>query len=407
MKTRISLLPAIAAIIVVCGLTAVCFTQTISDNTDNPNIVFLKTINIKGEALNAKIDEVTDALKYVIFEDKVIFFDKYGKEKILKQGIVKATKNGKYIGVMDGVATGEYSTDIYFAVYDENGNEIVSRRKWLTSDMESEYRFDISDNGKFVFYDTYYGLLYFQQANNILKKVDLFPEGTKNIWTDISSDGKYFAVNAAPGDNSNSAKVDSNARVMLYDINGRKLWTKMLGNITSCEVVFAINNSYLVAIDKIAGIKKTCYVLQVKSSNIIEINDIHRIGNYLAIGSTETKDIILLSNIGRIYYYDIMANRLKWAYEDPDTNIGYTSGDISEDGKYVLVGATTRSYQNPKLPRYVYLFSNDGELIWRKKIRGDDYKNHLAGPNVNILGSSSKIQITTPREILIYKYMLK
>jgi hypothetical protein len=124
---------------------------------------------------------------------------------------------------------------------------------------------------------------------------------------------------------------------------------------------------------------------------------------YYAFGSKEQHAVIATSK-GELCLFDLKSSKLLWKYFTGDKNVGFLDVDYSSG--YIAASVTTR---NPKdisdgsLPRYLYVFNIDGDLLLKKKIIDHGFKRRLAEIQVRIKNSGRKILINLPDKLLEYE----
>uniref|UniRef100_A0A7C4UHJ7 WD40 repeat domain-containing protein n=1 Tax=candidate division WOR-3 bacterium TaxID=2052148 RepID=A0A7C4UHJ7_UNCW3 len=378
--------------------------------TQNDLLTFLKSVKLEDNIIWAKYDNLnSDNLNYLICKDKrsgyhkVIFFNEGVKTFETNIGRVKTSDNGHYIGILEMNWKDENKYDIYFSVYDEKRNLIVSRKKWFTfSDPDIEMIFDISNNGNFIFFDETYGEVYLPEGYNKYKKITFFPQSPSLFSCKITPNGKFFAISISSPLNTMNDKIIS--KIIIYNVNGDKIWEKEMPISTR---ICGANDDYIYLIDNpLITLEKgiNFYVLGIKDGSVIFSKEIENLGSYQIV-LLKNNDFILFSNKKKIYYYSYTKNCFEWHYKDTtDTTIEFSSCIYSENKKMILFGAQNCSLKIDTLSRYIYFFNNKGKFLKRIELSGKDYNSFIEGPKFILGEEEKKLYILTPKEIKSYKF---
>jgi hypothetical protein len=170
-------------------------------------------------------------------------------------------------------------------------------------------------------------------------------------WVRFSPDGRYL-IAGPTGDSDLALFEAANGRVVWGDSSTREWLRNAAFSPDGSMVVVGMSDGHLMAFD-LQGNK----LWHRGIGEFPMFLGVSRDGNVFAAGKSRT-----------LFAFDREGN-LKWRYRIPDHVV--TAGDISEDGKIALgtVGG------------WIYLFSEDGQLLWRRHPGGPGFSPRTIGHN--------------------------
>jgi WD40 repeat protein len=182
--------------------------------------------------------------------------------------------------------------------------------------------------------------------------------------------------------------------LVLFDVIAKKpLWVKRFEEETIYDIAVSIqgNFSLIMACNE----KKECFMYVFdRQGNRVLTQQSERIGNFVFDFSSDEKYMAAASSKGEIYLFDIDSRKLLWKYSASDENLGFLDADISTG--FVATSVTTKNPKNRNdgsLPRYLYVFDYQGNLILSKKFTGHGLNRWGEGLKVNLDNSGKKVRV--------------
>ena len=333
----------------------------------------------------------------VVTEDEIIFLDQAGnekkKKKLPKFSSVRLSKKGKLIGQQrytDVTEKGWGGSE--FILMDEDGNEIFKTNK-----VGDNFYLSPVNDGTVVQPICHEGgctnsILFISKNNKEGRIVKLQVREPAQLKTeDISADGNYYiSVYYKRSEKGN----DYSSYLIFLDIEGNILWQKFFEEERIGRSRISSNGSF-VAVDVRSALKKERYIhIYDTKGTLLFKKQVEYPGSYRFAVDNDERYIVAGSTGGAMYLFDTSTLSLLWQYSTGDKNVGFLDVDI--DSAIVAAIVTTKNPKNRSdgsLPRYLYLFDIEGNIMEKKKFEGHGFGRWLKGPKVKITESGRKILI--------------
>jgi WD40 repeat protein len=338
----------------------------------------------------------------VVTEDSIVFLDKDGNVKKTKKVKspeqkdvhveVRLSKKGTRIGQQTFFdITEKGSSKVKYELMDEEGNVL-----WSTDNMWGiTYLSDESDvvverecgdgwcSRNIFIYDR-------QNPKGVKVTADVDPN-SKSSGGYLTGDGRYFVAQFRKG------KLYD---VALFDVINRKpMWVKKFKDEVVYSLAISPNGKFII----VATSKDNIYFYSKEGRLLMQIQTERGGGCYFAFDKDEEYASIA-TGFGELFLIDLNNHTIRWKYFTGDTNMHFLDVDYSSG--YIAASVTTldpMNRSNASLPRYLYVFNLDGNLLLKKKIVGHGFKKWNNEIQVLIKNSGKKVLINLTDKLLEFE----
>jgi outer membrane protein assembly factor BamB len=205
----------------------------------------------------------------------------------------------------------------------------------------------------------------------------------------MSEDGKFFIAEFSRGDKS--------YEVALFNVSNKKQqWVKNFED----EIVSSIAVSPKGKFTIIRTNNRNIYVYSNEGKQL-QIFQTEHIGGFKFAFDNEEKYVAIATGFGELYCIDLDALTIRWKYFTGDTNVPFLDVDYSSG--YIAASVTTESLSDASLPRYLYVFNLDGDLLLKKRIIGHGFEWWNDKLQVRIKDLGKKVLINLPDKLLEFE----
>ncbi|MFO8056783.1 MAG: hypothetical protein R6V10_05770 [bacterium] len=342
----------------------------------NVDVEQVKTVQLPEGTKDVMLDPETLEPKVLIGDTYIRFVD---EELTVKNSVVMEDNNRFYLRRSDqgkylGIYIGKFEPNKRkFLFMDIEGNLIWERKGFICSVSDGLAPCYVSDDGMTAAYTSTLvdgGIVSFYRKNwsKVLYPLghDMYAEGN------FSGNGNYFAV-----------VIFSEPYAILYNSDGKEIWRRNIaGDELSGYVLISNHAKYVVVASS-----SNAYCLDSRGEIIWKLDN-HYSNNNLEDGNADyiSEDLnrLLLRKIGLkdISMIDVTDGSILWQKHTNDLVINYEAlseedsnririknAHMSQDWNRIAIATWQGEGISPTLdsfPRYVNLFDQDGNFLWRE-----------------------------------------